>query len=109
MYNVFLKDGSVVEPLALTFEPHLVIRVADRAAFLALWEKMTPENLEKIMVYENDTYLAGYTNCRLDGIQLVIPEFDGPYDVHLYLSGSIIPVVNAEYKEALDVITGGNY
>lgn len=104
--KIILSDGSVVEVESITLEPHFVIQAADRAAFLNVWDKLTPDNLLKIDIYNKDSFVTSYEFCELVGTQIMF-NGDGTLTAHFYLTGSIVPGVDPDYKAAYEMLTGG--
>lgn len=104
MNKIILADGSVVLAESVTLEPCFVIRAADRDAFLAVWDQLTPDNLEQVDIYIDDKRIAGFTSCELQSIQ-TLNNYDGSLIVHFYLVGFPAEPRN-EYQEAFQVITG---
>lgn len=104
MNKLILADGSVIIAESITLEPHFVIKAADRDAFLAVWDQMTPDNLEQVEIYLDDKRIAGFTSCELQSIQ-TLNNYDGGLIVHFYLVGFPAEPANV-YEDAFNIITG---
>lgn len=105
MYQIFLKNGAEIQATSMTFEPHIVCLLDNRAALTELWDQLTPENLAIFEVYADGRRLTGFTDTELVGINIV-PNADGDMTVHFYFTGQIQEAIDPDYKTAYEVVTG---
>lgn len=103
--KIILADASVVNADSVTLEPHLAIKCPDRAAFLSIWDRLTPQNLDRVEVYKDDAFVAAFTACELIGTQTV-NNYDGSMIAHFYMTGEPAPKTDPAYEQAYAIITG---
>lgn len=103
--KIILADASVINADSVTLEPHLAIKCPGRDAFLSVWDRLTPQNLDHIEIYKNDAFVAAFTACELIGTQTV-NNYDGSMIAHFYLAGEPAPKGDPAYEEAYAIITG---
>lgn len=103
--KLILADGTVIECDSITLEPHCAISCPNRAAFLSVWDSLTPENLDRIQIVKGDAVVAVFRACDLIGTQTV-NDISGSMIAHFYFDGEAIESVDPEYKEAYNLITG---
>lgn len=103
--KIILADASVVNADSVTLEPHLAIKCPDRGAFLSIWDRLTPQNLDHIEIYKNDAFVAAFNACELIGTQTII-NYDGGMIAHFYLAGEPAPKTDPAYEQAYAIITG---
>lgn len=103
--KIILADASVIATDSVSLEPHLTVRCPDRAAFLSIWDRLTPQNLDRIEIYKDDAFVAAFTACELIGTQTV-NNYDGSMIAHFYLAGEPAPKSDPAYEEAYAIITG---
>lgn len=101
--HIILNDASVLEVASVTLEPHIVLQVPDKEAFLSVWDRLSDENITKMSVYNGDIPIASYEDCSLIGAQAVIDE---GITAHFYMIGTPVESVGKEYKDAALILTG---
>lgn len=65
--KMILKDGTEIELESGASLSTLQVAAADRAAMLAVWQQLTPENLQEVQIRNGD----GLTIGRYTGLALV--------------------------------------
>lgn len=103
--TLIFADGSTLDVSQMTFEPHFVVEVPNRDALLAVWDKMTSENLSFIEVVQTGSCIAAYTGCELTGVQAIINP-DGSMLGHFYMTGLPQTHIDPDYKDAYEIVTG---
>lgn len=103
--KIILADGSVMEADSVTLEPHLAVNCPDRDAFLSVWDRLTPANIDRIEVYKDDAFVAAFNACELVGTQAVI-NYDGTMVGHFYFIGEPAASVSPEWKTAYAILAG---
>lgn len=103
--KIILADGSVIECESVTLEPHFAIGCPDRAAFLSVWDRLTPENLDQIEIFNDSAFVAAFNACELVGTQTV-NNYDGSMIGHFYLIGEPMAKTDPDYQTAYTIMTG---
>lgn len=103
--KIILADASVITVDSITLEPHLAVSCPDRGAFLSIWDRLTPQNLDHVEVYRDDAFVAAFDACELIGTQTII-KYDGSMIAHFYLSGDPAPKIDPAFEQAYAIITG---
>lgn len=86
------------------FPPHIVLVYETKEDALTIWDVLTEETLLEIQIQQGDEVVVAYRNCRVRGVQYVMPD-DGEVTVHVYLDGTRYDP-NAEYAEAGRILLG---
>lgn len=103
MLKMILADESEIVIVEAGVTKHIVMLCADQAAFDAVWEKMTEENLASVRVEEDGVTVYQLVNVRLSGTQTLNNE-DGTITGHFYLVDG--EFVQDEYAEAGRILIG---
>lgn len=99
-----LYSGEVLEIAEFGFPPRVVLVYANKEEALTIWNVLTDEALVEVEILQGDDVVAAYRNCRVNGVQYVMPD-DGEVTVHVYLEGDRYDP-NAEYAEAGRILLG---
>lgn len=105
--KIILNDASTIEVDSVTLEPHMAVSCPDRAAFLSIWDRLTPQNLDHVEIYKADAFVAAFNACELIGTQTV-NNYDGSMIAHFYLAGEPAPKTDPAYEQAYAIITGAD-
>lgn len=103
MLKMILADESEIAIVEAGVTKHIVMLCADQAAFDAVWEKMTDENLSTVRIEDGGTTVYQLDGSRLSGTQTLNNE-DGTITGHFYLVGG--EFVQDEYAEAGRILIG---
>jgi len=103
--KLILKDNTEINLVDAGYTRHYVITCADNAAFQAIWDSMTSENLSEIQLFEDDQLLHIIIGSQLNGTQTVTNP-DGTITGHFYLSGGHYKEVEDEYAEVGKILLG---
>ena len=102
MLSLILNDGTEIELADMTQTDDLIVKCQNKAALMAIWEKMTPENLSRVVVRRDNEVIVVMENLMLLGVQSVInPDFT--ITAHFYYRGS---TVESEYERAAKILLG---
>ena len=64
--TLILKDGTIIELEAGAYLSNIQVVAADRAGMMAIWEKMTADNLSSVQIQMGDGLTIGtYTDLVL--------------------------------------------
>lgn len=105
--KIILNDASAITVDSVTLEPHLAVSCPDRAAFLSIWDRLTPQNLDHVEIYKDDAFVAAFNACELIGTQTV-NNYDGSMIAHFYLAGEPAPKSAPAFEQAYAIITGAD-
>lgn len=101
--QLVLNDGSAIDIVEAGLTKHFVVTCADVEAFVAIWDKMTAENLSEVRITENGNTLHTIAGMTLNGTQTV-ENTDGTLTGHFYMDGGVY--VEDEYSEAGHILLG---
>jgi hypothetical protein len=102
--KIVLKDGTEIQIAQATYDGHYVIDCANRAAYDAVWDNFTTENLEDFrLVDNNDNMVLRVLYIRLTSTQAILNP-DNTVTGHFYLSGGT--VLPNEYEQAGRILLG---
>ncbi len=66
---------------------HVVINCQSKTAALAIWQKLTPQNLETVIFTENGERTAEFANVAITSVQFVMNEDNSNITLHFYMFG----------------------
>lgn len=104
-FTIQLNDSTIYTLVDTSFGSKFSIDFSDKAAFLEAWDKMTRDNLSKVIVRSGDTIVTTVLNLILDGTQAVY-NGDGTVTGHFYFHGGEFAQPDAEYIEAAKILLG---
>lgn len=103
--KMILKDGSEISLSEFTLPLHIVVVRDTKEEVLALWDKLTPDNLEEVTIQEDGETLFTFLHAGVTGEQIVV-NADNTLTGHYYLEGERQPPVDAEYVTAAKILLG---
>ena len=101
--QLILRDGSAIDLVEATTLKHFVVICEDVTEFVAIWDKMTLENLSEVALKEGDTAIQTISNLILVGTQTT-RNSDGSITGHFYTDGGEFR--RDEYAEAGRILLG---
>ena len=102
--KIILKDNTEIELSQATYDGHYVVNCESRAAYDAIWDSFTAENLEDFkLVDENDNIVSETLYIRLSSTQAIINP-DNTVTGHFYFTGGT--VMPNEYEQAGKILLG---
>ena len=101
--QLILRDNSTIDLVDLNIIKHFTVLCNDRADFVTIWNKLTPENLSEVQVVDNGETILSVSNLTLIGTQTV-ENGDGSVTGHFYTDGG--EFVNDIYAEAGRILLG---
>lgn len=104
-FTITLKDGTEYALADGAFGNKFTIICADKQMFNAVWDKMTPANLDHVTVSANGTPITVLTNIVFDGTQAVIGN-NGIITGHFYFHGADYTPAEQDYIEAAKILLG---
>ena len=88
--KLVLKDGTNIPLEEAGYNiNHCVVNCNDRAAFQAIWNKLTPDNLSEVELTDNGNTVQTITGLTLNGTQTV-ENPDGTLTGHFYFGGGTV-------------------
>ena len=88
--KLVLKDGTNIPLEEAGYNiNHCVVNCNDRAAFQAIWNKLTPDNLSEVELTDNGNTVQTITGLKLNGTQTV-ENPDGTLTGHFYFGGGTV-------------------
>lgn len=105
--KMVLADESEVELREFTLPMHAVVTCASNDEVLAIWKRLTQDNLRSVTVMEGETAALHYQYAGLSGVQC-IDNLDGTWTTHFYMEGERIAMSqeDAAYLEAGKIMLG---
>ncbi|MCC8128298.1 MAG: hypothetical protein LIO92_13060 [Clostridiales bacterium] len=100
--KMVLADESEIELSEFTLPMHAVVVCAAKDDVVALWDKLTEENLSSVQIYYDGVQLYVFTNGSLNG-QQTVTNTDGTLTAHFYMDGER---VETEYEQAGKILLG---
>lgn len=85
MTKLIIGNGTKITLESYT-QDDFIVACTDRAAFCAIWELMTPENLEEVQIECDGEIILSMENITVAGAQAVI-NGDGTISGHFYYRG----------------------
>ncbi len=101
--QLVLNDGSAIDIVEAGMTKHFVVTCADVEAFVAIWDKMTDENLSEVQITEDGNTVHTIAGMTLGGTQTVANP-DGTITGHFYMDGG--EYVADEYSDAGRILLG---
>lgn len=102
--QMILKDNTAIDIAESGLSGHIVMQCADRDAFNAIWDQLTPEAVEDLTVVNNGDVVQVMENVTLDGTQTVTNP-DGSLTCHFYFDGDLVSQSD-EYSIAGRILMG---
>lgn len=106
--TLILLDSTELSLDAFGVPCHAVMTCADHTEMNAVWDKLTDVNLRRIELKQDETVIAAYNDCYLNGQQSVVNP-DGSLTVHFYLDGTrdnLVSDDDREYITAAKILLG---
>lgn len=85
--KMILANGEEIAIDSFSLPLHIVADRASKADALDVWQKLTPEALEDVTIFENGEKTAEFANVELTSAQFVMYEESDNVTVHFYMSG----------------------
>lgn len=106
--KLILFDGTEVPVESFGLPMHAVVHCADADGMMDVWNQLTPMNLSRVEVKQNDVTVYAFTGGKVDGQQSVVNP-DGSLTVHFYMSGvrqEVVDDTTQEYVTAAQIMMG---
>ena len=103
--KMVLKDGTEITLSEFTVPMHIVVVRDTKEEIHALWDKLTADALEEVLIQEDGETLFTFLNATVTGEQIVV-NADKTLTGHYYLSGERQPGGNPEYEAAARILLG---
>ncbi len=97
-----LADESEIELSEFTLPMHAVVVCDTKDDVVALWDRLTDENLASVGIYYDDVQLYAFTSGSLNG-QQTVTNTDDTLTAHFYMDGER---VETEYEQAGKILLG---
>lgn len=102
--KIILNNGSEIELAQATYDGHYVVDCENRAAYDAIWDNFTTENLEDLkLVDDNGNVVSETLYIRLSSTQAIINP-DNTITGHFYFTDGL--TMPNEYEEAGKILLG---
>lgn len=102
--KIILNNGSEIELAQATYDGHYVVDCENRAAYDAIWDNFTTENLEDLkLVDDNDNVVSETLYIRLSSTQAILNP-DNTVTGHFYFTDGL--TMPNEYEEAGKILLG---
>lgn len=103
--KMILNDGTEVSLSEVNFPLHIVVVRDTKEEVIAIWDKLTPEALERVEFQENGETLFTFLHCGVTGEQIVV-NADGTMTGHYYLNGEREIAGPSDYETAARILLG---
>lgn len=102
--KIILNNGSEIELAQATYDGHYVVDCENRAAYDAIWDNFTTENLEDLkLVDDNGNVVSETLYIRLSSTQAILNP-DNTVTGHFYFTDGL--TMPNEYEEAGKILLG---
>lgn len=105
--KMILSDQSEISLLEFALPMHATVSCTTEDEVMALWKRLTQENLTKLdIVFDGDIVLQ-YRYAGLEGVQCMINP-DATITMHIYMGGEKVPMneEEIEYINAAKILLG---
>ena len=82
-----LANGEEVAIDSFALPLHVIVNSASKTAALAVWQKLTPANLETVTFFENEEQTAEFANVKITSVQFVMNEDSNVITSHYFMCG----------------------
>lgn len=103
--QMVLKNGTEITLSEFTMPLHIVVVRDTKEEIHALWDKLTPDALEEVVIQEGGEVLFTFLNASVTGEQLIV-NADNTLTGHYYLQGERKAPGNSEYETAARILLG---
>lgn len=103
--KMILTDGTEVGLEEFTLPMHIIAACTSKEEVLALWDRLTPENLTEVKIKEDGETLFTFLNAGVTGQQSVLNP-DNTITAHFYLDGERAALADPEYETAARILLG---
>ena len=98
---MILKDGTSIPIVDGSYTGAVVLIAESQQAVFDTWAQLTPDNLTEVRItHDDDTPLHTLHRAVVDSMQTV-PNPDGTYTVHFYMSETMTGDVSTDAEYAL--------
>lgn len=106
--NMTLHNGTKIPIVDGSYTGAVVLIVPDRQALMGIWDQLTPDNLQKLQITQDDGTLIHTLHGVVIDSQQSVTNPDGTLTVHFYLSETLTGDVptDAEYAQAGKILLG---
>ena len=99
--KMILKDGTSIPIVDGSYTGAVVLIAESQQAVFDTWAQLTPDNLTEVRItHDDDTPLHTLHRAVVDSMQTV-PNPDGTYTVHFYMSETMTGDVSTDAEYAL--------
>lgn len=103
--QMVLKNSTAITISEFTMPMHIVVVRDTKEEIHAIWDKLTPEALEEVIIQEDGEVWFTFLNASVTGEQLIV-NADGTLTGHYYLQGERQLSGNSEYETAARILLG---
>ena len=106
--KMILTDGTELPLEGFGVPCHAVMTCASKEELSERWAHLTPENLERVEIQQDDEAVFKYAGCVVSGVQAVM-NGDDSLTVHFYLDGVreiTVSDTDREYIQAAKILLG---
>lgn len=103
--KLILANGEEVEVAGFSVPLAVVLNCKSNEDAVAVWQKLTPENLENVSVTQNGETVASFQYVTLTNAQFVLND-DGNVTAHFYMRGENAVKTDDEYVLAAKILLG---
>lgn len=107
-FRIILVDGTEYVLADASFGSKFTIICADKAEFEAVWDKMTKENMKRVIITADGNTVTTINDLTPDGAQAVYNQGADTITGHFYFHGGEFSQPDAEYIEAAKILLGEN-
>lgn len=103
--KMVLANGEEVEVAGFSVPLAVVLDCKSNEDAVAVWQKLTPENLENVSITQNGETVAAFQYVNLTTAQFVLND-DGRVTAHFYMRGENAVKTDDEYVLAAKILLG---
>lgn len=106
--NMTLHNGTTIPIVDGSYTGAVVLIVENRQALMDIWDQLTPDNLQKLQITQDDGTVVHTLHGVVIDSQQSVTNPDGTLTVHFYLSETMTgnATTDAEYIQAAKILLG---
>lgn len=85
--KMILANGEEIAIDSFSLPLHVVVKCTSKTAALAIWSKLTSENLEDVTFTENGERTAEFANVAITSVQFAMTEDSNDVTAHFFMFG----------------------
>lgn len=103
--KLVLANGEEIEVAGFSVPLAVVVNCKSNEDAVAVWQKLTSENLESVSITQNGETVASFQYVTLTNAQFVLND-DGNVTAHFYMRGENAAKTDDEYVLAAKILLG---